>query len=269
MDIPEADWVGEGGVKPAAEGGVGVKVMTGKKVAVLVPVSEEVVRTNPAGVYDQLQQDLPTALARAFDYAAINGKSLRTGNAGPFAEYLALTPNSVALGTAAASAGGMYTDIVTASGRSSTATTTSPGSPRTSGCWWTRCCRPTRRAGRCSSGRTPPCRRGRASRPVPGLAGLPAYFNQGVSGKYWRQGDKTQTRRSTGRRPVARSPCRRAGTRPRRSPTTRRGGRADRDPRVRRDLRDRDRHRLGRWPVHDHVPGRDEQRAVRVGAVQR
>jgi hypothetical protein len=25
MDIPEADWVGEGGVKPAAEGGVGVK----------------------------------------------------------------------------------------------------------------------------------------------------------------------------------------------------------------------------------------------------
>jgi lysophospholipase L1-like esterase len=25
------------------------------------------------------------------------------------------------------------------------------------------------------------------------LAGLPAYFNQGVSGKYWRQGDKTQT----------------------------------------------------------------------------
>jgi hypothetical protein len=25
------------------------------------------------------------------------------------------------------------------------------------------------------------------------LAGLPAYFSQGVSGKYWRQGDKTQT----------------------------------------------------------------------------
>jgi hypothetical protein len=58
--------------------------MTGKKLAVLVPVSEELVRTNPGGVWDQLQQDLPTALARAFDYAAINGKSLRTGSAGPF-----------------------------------------------------------------------------------------------------------------------------------------------------------------------------------------
>jgi hypothetical protein len=63
--------------------------MTGKKLAVLVPVSQEVAMTNPAGMYDQVVNDLPTALARAFDYAAINGKSLRTGNAGPFPEYLA------------------------------------------------------------------------------------------------------------------------------------------------------------------------------------
>src|SRR5579875_2139468 len=54
MDIPEADWVGEGGVKPAAEEAVGVKTMTGKKVAVLVPVSQEVAMTNPAGLYDQV-----------------------------------------------------------------------------------------------------------------------------------------------------------------------------------------------------------------------
>jgi hypothetical protein len=85
MDVPVADWVAEGGVKPAAQVGVGVKQMTGKKVALLVPVSEEVAMTNPAGLYDQLVQDLPTAIARAFDYAVINGKSLRTGGAGPFA----------------------------------------------------------------------------------------------------------------------------------------------------------------------------------------
>jgi HK97 family phage major capsid protein len=101
LDVPTADWVGEAGVKPVSEGAVGVKQMTGKKVAVLIPVSEEVMRTNPGGAYDQLVNDLPTAIARAFDYAAINGKSLRTGSAGPFAEYLAQTPNSVALGTAA------------------------------------------------------------------------------------------------------------------------------------------------------------------------
>jgi HK97 family phage major capsid protein len=74
MDIPVAGWVSEGGVKPASQVGVGVKVMTGKKVALLVPVSQEVVMTNPAGLYSQLQQDLPTAIGRAFDQAAINGK---------------------------------------------------------------------------------------------------------------------------------------------------------------------------------------------------
>ena len=78
MDVPVADWVAEGGVKPAAQVGVGVKQMTGKKVALLVPVSEEVAMTNPGGLYDQMVQDLPTAIARAFDYAVINGKSLRT-----------------------------------------------------------------------------------------------------------------------------------------------------------------------------------------------
>jgi HK97 family phage major capsid protein len=155
MDVPEADWVGEGGVKPAAEEAVGVKIMTGKKVAVLIPVSEEVARTNPAGVYEQVLNDLPTAIARAFDYAAINGKSLRTGAAGPFADYLANTPNSVALGTAAASAGGLYNDLMQGVGKVIDSTTTSPGSPLTSGSWWTRRCPPTVRAARSSSVRTP------------------------------------------------------------------------------------------------------------------
>jgi hypothetical protein len=189
MDVPVADWVGEGGVKPASQVGVGVKTMTGKKVALLVPVSDEVVMTNPGGLYDQLQQDLPTALSRAFDYAAINGKSLRTGGAGPFGDYLALATNSVALGTASQSTGGLYTDVVTGAGKVldrnfdftgiaadprfkidaqlATDTTGRPlfvgnGSPATS-----------------SLGGD--------------IAGYPTAFNKGVSGKYWRSGDTTQT----------------------------------------------------------------------------
>src|SRR6478735_9182515 len=58
MDIPVADWVGEAGVKPGAQVGVGVKLMSAKKLALLVPISEEVVQSNPGGLYDQLQQDL-------------------------------------------------------------------------------------------------------------------------------------------------------------------------------------------------------------------
>src|SRR5437762_965642 len=71
MDVPAADWVSEGGVKAAGQEAVGVKIMTGKKVALIVGVSQEVVMTNPGGVLDLLRADLPTAIARAFDYAAV------------------------------------------------------------------------------------------------------------------------------------------------------------------------------------------------------
>src|SRR5690606_16912101 len=101
------------GRKPVASGAVGVKQMSGKKVALLVPVSEEIAMTNAAGLYAQLRQDLPTAIARAFDHAAIHGKDLRTGGAGPFGDYLLQTPNSVELGTTTAANGGTYVDLVT------------------------------------------------------------------------------------------------------------------------------------------------------------
>jgi hypothetical protein len=188
MDVPVADWVAEGGVKPAAQVGVGVKQMTGKKVALLVPVSEEVAMTNPGGLYDQLVQDLPTAIARAFDYAVINGKSLRTGGAGPFAEYLSQATNTVALGTTANSAGGLYVDIVTGAGKVIDRNYDFTGlaaDPRlkidaqlqidTQG-------RPLYTDGVNNAGS------GGGN-----IAGFQTFFNKGVSGKYWRAGDKVQT----------------------------------------------------------------------------
>jgi hypothetical protein len=117
MDIPQAGWVTEGGVKPASQVGTGYKVMTGKKVALLVPVSNEVVLTNPGGLLTQLQTDLPTAISRAFDQACINGKDSRTGGAGPFSDYLSQCTNSVALGTASQATGGIYADLVTGAGK--------------------------------------------------------------------------------------------------------------------------------------------------------
>jgi hypothetical protein len=188
MDVPVADWVAEGGLKPVSQVGVGVKQMTGKKVALLVPVSEEVANTNPGGLYELLQQDLPTAIARAFDYAVINGKSLRTGNAGPFPEYLAQASNTVALGTTANSAGGLYVDVVTGAGRVTDKNFDFNGiaaDPRfkidaqlqidTQG-------RPLYTDSVNSAGSN-----------GGNIAGFPAFFNKGVSGKYVRAGDKVQT----------------------------------------------------------------------------
>jgi HK97 family phage major capsid protein len=111
MDVPTADWVGQAARKPLSTGGVDVKQMQAKKVAVLIPVAMEVAKTNAGGLYDQLQKDLPTAFARAFDHATIHGKTMK-GAPGPFTEYLAATSNSVALGTATQAQGGIWADFV-------------------------------------------------------------------------------------------------------------------------------------------------------------
>ncbi|MGW7350950.1 phage major capsid protein [Streptomyces sp. NPDC054784] len=111
LDVPTADWVSEGGRKPLSSGGVEVKQMSGKKIAVLIPVSMEVVESNAAGLWAQLQRDLPTAFARAFDMATVHGKNMR-GGSGPFQDYLAATSKSVSLGTASQGTGGIWKDFV-------------------------------------------------------------------------------------------------------------------------------------------------------------
>src|SRR6478609_102448 len=63
-DVPIADWVAEAAAKPLDNASVGSKTITGKKLAVLIPVSEEVFRTNPGQMYSQIVQDLPVSLAR-------------------------------------------------------------------------------------------------------------------------------------------------------------------------------------------------------------
>lgn len=190
MDVPTAGWVSEGAAKPVAAGGVGVKQMTGKKVALLVPVSQEVAMTNPAGLYDQLAQDLPTAISRAFDYAAVHGLDLKTGGAGPFSDYLAMTPNSQVIGSTAATAGGVYADL------------------------WKGVQQVVGNVGYEFNGfAADPLLRPEAALSVDGngrpffvdnalnansgtnastLIGYPCYFNTGVSGRYYRQGDTVQ-----------------------------------------------------------------------------
>ena len=192
MDIPTADWVDEGGSKPVGAVANGVKIMTGKKLALLVPFSQEVAMTNPAGLYSQAQQVLPTALARAFDYAAIHGKSLRTGNPGPFADYLAKTQNTVELGTTAQNAGGMYADLVLGEQTVTNAGydfTGFAGDPRL---------KPTLKLQTDTMGR--PIWVDNPANGIGGgdLIGYPAAYNRGVSGSYRYSGNKVQVVTITG-----------------------------------------------------------------------
>lgn len=192
MDIPAAGWVSEGGQKPVGSGAVGVKTMVGKKVALLVPVSDEVARTNPAGLYSQLQQDLPTAIARAFDYAAIHGKDLRTGGAGPFSDYLTKGASSVELGTAAASAGGMYTDLVNGekvvvdAGYDFTGFAADPR------------LKPSLKLNVDTTGRPLWVDAPQQGINAGTLIGYPAAYNRGVSGSYLRSGSRVQVVTITG-----------------------------------------------------------------------
>jgi hypothetical protein len=139
------------------------------------------VRPAPAGPPDR---DLPRVRLRRDQREVAPHR-----RAGPFSDYLALASNTVALGTAAQAAGGLYADIVTGAGKvidknydftgiaadprfkvdAQLATDTS--------------------AVPCSSVRTGP------ATAVGGgdIAGYPPYFNKGVSGKYWRAGDSVQT----------------------------------------------------------------------------
>lgn len=185
MDVPTAGWVAEGAAKPVGNGQVGIKTMQGKKVALLVPVSQEIATTNAAGLYDQLRQDLPVAIGRAFDYAAIHGKDLRTGGAGPFADYLKEGTTSIELGTASQANGGMFADLVAGEKLVVDAGFDFSGfaaDPRL---------KPTLKLGTDTQGR--PLWVDAPQDGISGnLIGYPAAYNRGVSGSYRRQGNRVQ-----------------------------------------------------------------------------
>lgn len=192
MDVPSAGWVSEGGSKPVGSGAVGVKTMTGKKVALLIPVSQEIATTNAAGLYAQLRQDLPTAIGRAFDYAAIHGKDLRTGGAGPFAEYLTQNSSSIELGTAVQSVGGTYADLVGGEKLVVDAGYDFSGfaaDPRL---------KPTLKLSTDNTGRPLWVDSPQSGINAGNLIGYPAYYNRGVSGTYRRQGNRVQVVTITG-----------------------------------------------------------------------
>lgn len=71
----------EGGVKPLSGTAWDTKSFSPIKLATIVTVSEEFARTNPQGLYTQLQGDLAYAIGRGIDLAVFHGKSPLTGGA--------------------------------------------------------------------------------------------------------------------------------------------------------------------------------------------
>ena len=69
---PTAEWVSETGVKPVSNPGLGKKIMSAYKLAVIVPFSNEF-RRDAAALYDQLVRRLPLALAKQFDQTVLAG----------------------------------------------------------------------------------------------------------------------------------------------------------------------------------------------------
>ena len=111
---PTAAWVGEGGQKPATEGGLGLLTIEPKKLAAISVMSAEVVRANPGNYTGQIRNMLAEAFAIAFDNAVgynLGGDGTGTG---PFDTHLAETSKAVEIGSTTQANGGVHGDLVAA-----------------------------------------------------------------------------------------------------------------------------------------------------------
>ena len=107
-----ADIVPEGTAKPVDTYGLTFAAATPLKAAVIVDWTYEMRIANPHGVLDRLQTKLVEAINEQIDAAVLYGKSVKSGLQVPNLAYLNQTANRVELGTAAAAAGGLTTDVL-------------------------------------------------------------------------------------------------------------------------------------------------------------
>lgn len=109
---PTANWVGEGGQKPATSMGMDLLFIEPKKLAAIAVLSSEVVRANPGNINGQLRPYLAEAFAIAFDLAVgydVGGDGTGTS---PFDNPLSSTTKSVEIGTTTQANGGIHGDLV-------------------------------------------------------------------------------------------------------------------------------------------------------------
>lgn len=110
---PAAAWVAEAAAKPVSKGLVDIVTITPQKIACIVVVSDEVLRTNVVGYVPMMEDAMAEAFAIAFDLAATQDAGPDgTVGGGPFATALKDGTKTVELGTATQANGGYYGDLV-------------------------------------------------------------------------------------------------------------------------------------------------------------
>lgn len=77
-----AQWIGEAEMKPITKGNLTSQTVAPHKIATIFTASAEVVRANPANYLTTMRTKVATAIAMAFDAAALHGTS------SPFSQYL-------------------------------------------------------------------------------------------------------------------------------------------------------------------------------------
>jgi HK97 family phage major capsid protein len=91
----QAQWIGEGDMKPITKGDLTAQTVTPSKIATIFVASAETVRANPAGYITTMRQKVAQAIANAFDNAVLFGTNT------PFGDSLndATKSQSINLGT--------------------------------------------------------------------------------------------------------------------------------------------------------------------------
>lgn len=96
-----AAWIGEGEMKPITKGDMTSQTINPAKIATIFVASAETVRANPANYLGTMRTKVATAIALAFDNAALHGTD------SPFGSFVAQTNKTQHLGTNAYNALGV------------------------------------------------------------------------------------------------------------------------------------------------------------------
>lgn len=86
-----AQWIGEGDMKPITKGDMTSQTVQPHKIATIFVASAETVRANPANYLGTMRTKVATAIAMAFDSAALYGTN------SPFGAYINQTTKQVSL----------------------------------------------------------------------------------------------------------------------------------------------------------------------------